>query len=112
MQDLTFEECSAILLTGCIDYAMAAKRTPEIFGTFILWFAATNAKDSGTFFSQEARKLFPGLSEMSRSEQIIAARRFVLKPSRGDVLNDYRNELTDNWRWTELRTLAQGLRTE
>ncbi|MGW9945180.1 hypothetical protein J2W92_000495 [Rhizobium leguminosarum] len=111
-EDLVFEDCNRVILTACIDYSMAARRAPDIVGAFIIWFAATNPEKTGSFLSEEAHSLFPGLGNMSRSDQILAARRYVLHPPPSEVLNNARNELSDFWRWKELRSQGQNFRTE
>ncbi|OWV68012.1 hypothetical protein ATY76_13925 [Rhizobium sp. R339] len=111
LEDITFDECTALLLTACIDYTMAAKRSPPVVGVFIAWFAAAKIGGSESAFSAMAGGLFPGLAEMSQADQILAARRFVIHPMQGDILHDSRNELSDSWRWNELRKSGQDFRT-
>ncbi|ASS56459.1 hypothetical protein [Rhizobium leguminosarum] len=112
IEDVTFDDCSALILTACVDYSIAAKRSPSVVGAFIAWFAAANPEKTGSFFSEAAHEMFPGLAAMSHSEQIIAGRRYLVKPLPSDVLNATRNELSDDWRWRELRRYGQDFRSE
>lgn len=98
------DDCDAIVQTACIDYMMVAGRSPAIVGLFVVWYSAVYPEKTGTFFRREADNIFPALSQKSRSEQILAARATTSEALPSSVLHHYSNELSDNWRWAELRT--------
>ena len=110
LEDVTFEECSALLIAACVDYQILAKRSPPMVPLYILWFAATNPEKTGSFHSQEANAFFPGLAEMDRADQITAARTATMKLGGSEWINSGKAELSDNWRWAELRNAGQKLR--
>lgn len=103
MQDLDAADCDAIVETACIDYMMASGRSPSILGLYLAWYSAINPEKTGGFFRGGADTFFPGLAERPRAEQIRAARKLAIQPLPSPVLNDPKNELTDNWRWASLR---------
>lgn len=111
MEDLSPEDCDAIILTACIDYSIASGRSPIIVGVFVAWFASIYPGKTGDFFALEAQSIFPDLRMATRDEQIRAARSYLSKPVDSSLLHDRRNEMTDGWRWNDLRKAGQSFRT-
>ncbi|MBB3315087.1 hypothetical protein FHT77_000929 [Rhizobium sp. BK181] len=112
MEDLTAEACDGIILTACVDYCIASGRSPIVVGAFVAWFAAVYPSQTGAFFASEAQRLFPKLEGMPREQQVLAARKFLASPVDSSLLHDYRNEMTDGWRWNELMRSGQDFRFE
>lgn len=104
------DDCDAIIQTACIDYMMAAGRSPYIFGLFVTWYSAVYPTKTGAFFREAADQIFPGLATMDRREQILSARKAASASTPSDALHHRSNELTDNWRWVELRAKGTTLR--
>ncbi|PSH68537.1 hypothetical protein CU102_12285 [Phyllobacterium brassicacearum] len=109
--DITDTDCDAMLETACIDYMMAAGRSHIIMGIYLAWYSAIFPEKVGSFLREAADLFFPNLFTMPRADQILAARKAASQPIPSNVLNAYRNELTDNHRWTALRSLGQNLPT-
>ncbi len=112
MEDISSEDCDAIILTACVDYCIASGRSPIIFGVFVAWYASIYPEKTGEFFAMEAQTIFPNLKNAPRGEQIKAARSHLLKPVNSEMLNDRRNEMTDGWRWNDIKKSGQNFRTE
>jgi hypothetical protein len=112
IEDLLAQDCDSIILTACIDYCIASGRSPVIVGVFVAWFAAVYPEQMGHFFAEQAEKLFPNLYALSRERQIYAARSCLESPLDPALLHDYRNELTDSWRWNQLKRSGQDFRVE
>lgn len=101
--DISHLDCDAVVMTACLDYMAASKRSPTIFGLFVFWYCSIYPDKVGGFFSDAAALYFPHLQAMERRDQVKAARHQVAQPLLSEVLNDARNEMTDNWRWINLR---------
>lgn len=104
IDDFSHSDCDAILLTACLDYMFANGRSPYGAGVFVTWYSAIYPEKTEHFFRAEAEAIFPGLASDSRERQVQAARDFLQRPPQV-VLNDVRNELTDNYRWSNLKLL-------
>ncbi|WP_413710969.1 hypothetical protein [Rhizobium sp. Rhizsp82] len=112
MDDITHEDCDAVILTACLDYGIASGRSPLPVGVFLAWHSAVYPSKPDSLFSGLAKKLFPNLQQETREAQVRAARQYVAGPVDSWLLNDSRNELTDAWRWIDLRKHGQDFRTE
>jgi len=112
MEDIDPVDCDAAILTGCLDYAIACGRTPMVFGVFIAWYAAINPTKTGDFFEGGAQTIFPDLEKATREQQVRAAREYSMRRLDGRLLNDLNNEMTDSWRWHELRLFGQDFRVD
>lgn len=108
--DILPEDADAMVMTACIDYCIASGRSPHSVGIFVAWYAAINPEKTGDFGKAAADVLFPNLVACPRSHQVAAARSVVGRPLSSPILNDKRNELTDNWRWISLRETGGNLR--
>ncbi|KAB2716965.1 hypothetical protein [Brucella intermedia] len=104
IDDLSHSDCDAILLTACLDYMFANGRSPYCAGVFVAWYSAIYPEKTELFFRSEAEAIFAGLAAESRERQVQAARDFLSRPPKV-VLNDVRNELTDNYRWSNLKQI-------
>jgi hypothetical protein len=102
-------DCDAALLTACLDYMMTAGRSPYIFGIFVTWYSAIYPEKCGLFFREAADQIFPSLSVLNRREQVLAVRNLASSPVPSDAILHRSNELTDNWRWTDLRAKGATL---
>lgn len=103
MEDISPENADALVLSACMDYAIVSRRTPNLIGVYIGWYAAANPGKMGDFYQQVADALFPSISELPRSMQLEAAREVAARPQFHALLNHHKNELTDNWRWSYFR---------
>jgi len=110
MDDIRYEDADAVILTACIDYCIISRRSHYIIGMFIAWYAAINPNKTGDFYYEMAEILFPNLASATRAEQVLAARSALAEPMSPNVMHDFRNELTDDWRWSSLRKVGQPLR--
>lgn len=103
MEDITPEDADALVLTACMDYSIAAGRSPAAVGLFIGWFAAINPEKLGHFYKEVADELFPSIRGLPRESQIEAARKVASSPLSSKLLNHPKNELSDKWRWVRFR---------
>ncbi|WP_421440634.1 hypothetical protein [Agrobacterium tumefaciens] len=110
IDEIGFDECDAMLLTACVDYCLASKRSPAIVGLFVAWYAAKNPDKTGDFFADVGDTVFPNLTALDHAGQIAAARKQAQSVLTSDILRDPRTEMTDNWRWAELQREGQGYR--
>ena len=103
IEDVSDFDAETVIMVACVDYCVLAGKSPIPVGLFITWFAAVYPDRTGSFFKREAEDWFPGLGSLDREAQVSAARTALAKPVPHEVLNARRTELTDNWRWVELR---------
>ncbi len=104
MDEVSNADCDAIITSACIDYLMAAKRSHLIMGLYLAWYSAIYPNLTGKFYRREADELFPNLATMDEKGQLYAARALASSEHIASVVvNDLRNELTDNYRWVSLR---------
>lgn len=99
-----------VLLTACFAYFQLSQRSPHIFGMFVLWYMSVyRPYPDDDALVELGTYIFGDLSSVSHAEQISAARRnsdFQINT----LLNSHKNELTDNWRWSDVRKLGDKLR--
>lgn len=101
--DITHLDCDAIVMTACLDYMAASGRSPAIVGLFVIWYCAINPDRVGGLCREATPLYFPNIHGADRKDQVQAARVEALKPLPSEVLNNWRNELSDIWRWKPLR---------
>lgn len=112
MDDISHEDCDAVIVTACMDYGIASGRSPLPVGVFLAWHSAIYPSETDGLFVGVAKQLFPDLQKETRETQVRAARKYLAGPADGWLLNDARNEMTDAWRWSDLRKHGQDFRSE
>ncbi|WP_312472560.1 hypothetical protein [Brucella sp.] len=105
LPDIRESDCDAVILTACLDYMFANGRSPYSVGIFLSWYSAIYPNKTGDFMRETADLLFPDIGSLDREQQKLAARKILAHPTPKQILNDHRNELSDNYRWTSFRKL-------
>jgi hypothetical protein len=101
--DVHFSDCDAMIESACVDYMVAAGRSPIVVGIFVAWYSAVYPEKTGDFMRYAGDELFGDLSDLDRAEHLRRARVVAAKPVSSEVLHNIRNEMTDNYRWAGLR---------
>ncbi len=106
--DYSDEDCDSVLEAACIDFSILTRRAPAAVQIFLIWYSAIYPQKTGQFMREEADQIFPKLADMTRKLQVQAAQKAVVEWTRL-LSNSPSTDLTDNWRWIELRNTL-GLR--
>ena len=106
--DYSDEDCDSVLEAACIDFSILTRRAPAAVQIFLIWYSAIYPEKTGVFMRHEADQIFPNLSSVQRKHQVHAARQAVVEWTHR-LSGNLGTDLTDNWRWVELRnTLGLG----
>jgi hypothetical protein len=106
--DLDDSDCDAMIEVACMDYLLISNRSPLFFGLYIAWYSALYPEKTGAFFRERADELFPGISKLPRVDQVKAARGAADRWGKDRLMSAPKSELSDNWRWIELRRWASS----